>query len=243
MPNMEKLPVSHHPSISVCFPAYNEEATIEGVVNEAYQLLEESGLDYEIIVCDDGSQDRTRLIITNVAGRVTKIRLLIHDQNLGIRYTFEELYSNATKEFVFLNSVDRQWRTEILFEMLPLTKNWDIIIASRIHKPYSLLRNFISWSYNTIPYLLFGVKTHDAGAVKLIRREIIQRFTLVSKSPFAEAERLIRAHRAGYRITIYPVSTSRRKTGIARGVNCNLIKEALCDVFRVWYDLRISRSV
>ena len=47
------------PSISVCFPAYNEEATIEQVLNEAHDLLHASGLEYEILVCNDGSADGT----------------------------------------------------------------------------------------------------------------------------------------------------------------------------------------
>src|ERR1043165_3478343 len=47
------------PSVSLCFPAYNEEASIGPVVEEAHRLATEAGLDFEIIVCDDGSIDRT----------------------------------------------------------------------------------------------------------------------------------------------------------------------------------------
>ena len=72
-----------------------------------------------------------------------------------------------------------------------------------------------TWGFNTVPLILFGVRTFDAGAVKLTRREIIQRFPLVSTSPFSEAERIIRATRAGYRVTEYPVEVSLRKTGRA----------------------------
>jgi glycosyltransferase involved in cell wall biosynthesis len=226
------------PSVSVCFPAYNEEAAIADVLEEAHHLLSTSGLEYEIVVCDDGSADRTAAIIESLAPRIPKLRILKHVRNLGISATFEHLFSSAAKEFVFLNATDRQWRTSLLFELLPLTSHWDIIVASRTDKHYGSVRRFVSWGFNAVPMAVFGVKTFDAGAVKLVRREIIERFPLVSRSPFSEAERLIRATRAGYRVTEYPVEVSTRRTGRASGVRVSFVVGALLDVPRVWWALR-----
>lgn len=225
------------PSVSVCFPAYNEEATICSVLEEAHQLLSKSTLEYEIIVCNDGSKDRTGSIIEGLAAEIPHLRVLHHPNNLGICATFEHLYSEATNEFVFLNSTDRQWKTSIIFDLLPLTKDWDVIIASRKDNHYGAMRRFISWGFNRVPSILFGVRTFDAGAVKLIRREIIQRFALMSRSPFSEAERLIRAARAGYRITQFPVEVSVRQTGVAHGVNIGVVMSSLIDIPRVWWFL------
>jgi len=230
------------PSVSVCFPAYNEEATIGEVLLEAHELLSASGLEYEILVCDDGSTDRTGAILEDLARQIPRLRSFSHARNLGIRATFEHLYSAASKEFVFLNATDRQWKTSILFDLLPLTEQWDIIIASRKKKNYGPFCRFISWIFNTLPPLLFGVETFDAGAVKLVRREIIQRFPLVSRSPFSEAERLIRAARAGYRITEFPVEISARQTGRSRGVSARILLEASRDILRVWWSLRRERE-
>lgn len=226
------------PSVSVCFPAYNEQETIESVLTDAHELLSTSGLDYEILVCDDGSLDNTARIAEEIAARLPRIRVLRNKKNLGIRATFERLYREASNELVFLNSTDRQWETSILFEILPLTCEFDIVIASRRDKHYGLARSFTSWVFNLIPPLLFGVKTYDAGAVKLVRREVIERFTLVSRSPFTEAERLIRAERAGYRIASHPVSVSERGSGKARGAKLSSVIEAGKDVVRVWLALR-----
>ena len=230
------------PSVSVCFPAYNEEATIEYVLTEAHELLSASGLDYEILVCDDGSLDRTGRIIETVAGRLSLIRVLHNPGNQGIRATFERLYRESAKDFVFLNSTDRQWETSVLFDLLPLTHKFDIVIATRNDKHYGLVRRLVSWAFNLIPVVLFGVRTYDAGAVKLVRREIIERFALVSRSPFSEAERLIRAARAGYRIAAYPVPVAERRTGRARGGSLAALTQALTDVMRVWWLLRIKRT-
>jgi Glycosyl transferase family 2 len=225
-------------SVSVCFPAYNEEATIGEVLLEANELLSSSTLNYEILVCNDGSRDRTGIIIDEMAAVIPRLRVLHHQRNLGIWRTFEHLYSEATKEFVFLNSTDQQWQTSIIFDMLPLTRDWDVIVASRIEKHYGTMRRFISWGFNRVPAIVFGAHTFDAGAVKLIRREIIEHFTLVSRSPFSEAERLIRAARAGYQITELPVEVSVRQTGVAHGVKLGVVISSLMDIPRVWWSLR-----
>ena len=229
------------PGVSICFPAFNEEASISSVLLEAREKLSASGVDYEILVCDDGSKDQTGKIADRLSSQIPEMRVLHHSRNLGIRATFEHLYAEARKEFVFLNSTDGQWDTKILFEMLPLTRDADIVIASRIAKHYGPVRRFISWAFNCIPLYLFGVPTFDAGAVKLTKREIIERFKLVSRSPFAEAERIIRASRAGYRITNYPVTISSRQTGRSHGVNVRVLLHAIGDVPRVWWSLSRER--
>ena len=228
-------------SVSVCFPAYNEEATIRGVLEEAHDLLAGSGLDYEILVCNDGSTDATARIIDEVAARVPRMRIIHHPRNRGIHDTFEHLYHEAGKEFVFLNSTDRQWETRVLFDLLPLTREFDIVLAVRERKHYGFVRAVVSWGFNIMPRLLFGLRTSDAGAVKLVKREIIQRFPLVSRSPFSEAERLIRASRAGYRIAQRPTATVARQSGRARGLSRNLVLQSLRDVPRVWRALRAER--
>jgi glycosyltransferase involved in cell wall biosynthesis len=228
-------------SVSVCFPAFNEEGTVRDVLVHAHEILSKSALDYEILVCDDGSKDRTPQILDELGATLPKFRVFHNPKNLGIRATFEFLYSQAQKECVFLNSTDGQWKTEILFDVAPMASQWDVIIASRRNKHYSAFRTFVSWGFNLIPRILFGVRTYDAGAVKLMKREIITRFMLVSKSPFTEAERLIRAARAGYRITEYPVDIAPRRSGKAQGVRFKYVWVALMDLFRVFWAIRIRR--
>ncbi len=229
-------------SLSVCFPAYNEEPTVETVLEEAHALLSESGLDYEILICDDGSTDRTGEIINGLANRLPNFGVLYHPTNRGIRETVEHLYHEASKDLIFINATDRQWETRIVFELLAMANDWDIIVTSRKRKPYTPLRQLVSLLFNLVPRVVFGVETFDAGSVKLVRREIIQRFPLVSRSPFSEAERIIRATRGGYRVTQYPVEVSPRAAGKARGANVNVVLAAAADVIRVWWDLRATRS-
>ena len=229
-----------HPSVSVCFPAYNEEASIRDVVEEAVKLLEDADFEYEILVCDDGSEDATGRIIDELHREIPELRVFHNPENQGMRNTWELLYAKGEKEFVFLNAVDRQWPTQCLFELLPLAGEYDVIVASRIEKHYGPFRRLVSVLYNAVPRWLFGVETYDAGAVKLVRAEIIRHLPVISRSPFTEAERLIRAARAGYRITAVPVETRPRETGVATGAKLGVLAAAAWDVPRVWLDVMRS---
>jgi glycosyltransferase involved in cell wall biosynthesis len=195
-----------------------------------------------MIICNDASKDGTGMIIDEFVTGKPETRAIHHTANKGIRDTFEELNHAAKNDFIFLNSTDGQWKTESLIDMLPMTQNWDVVIASRKKKPYGPGRLVISTIFNWIPRILFGVNTYDAGAVKLIRREIIERFPLISTTPFSEAERLIKAGKAGYKITEFPVDVEYRKTGKSTAVKWDVLKYTLLDAFRVWWSVQIKKD-
>ncbi len=220
--------------VSLCFSVYNEEQTIARVLEETYLEMSAYGAGYEILVCIDGSTDKSPEIIRSAAAKIPKLRIIENDGRKGITYTFERLYKEARGKFVLLNSADQQWPASIIHPMLKLSEQFDIVIASRKQKHYSATRKFVSWMFNAIPECLFGVRTYDAGAAKVLKKEIIERIPIISQSPFAEAERIIRAVRAGYTITEYPVEIFPRTHGKSRGVSLPLVWQSARDAFRVW---------
>jgi glycosyltransferase involved in cell wall biosynthesis len=227
------------PSISVCIPGYNEEATVESAVAQIKAVLEKIDCDYEIIICDDASSDRTGAIIRSMAANDPRLRPIFHEKNKGIRATFEELYATATKDAVFLIPSDLEWPPEILPALVGGFAGADIVIASRIDKNYGFTRAMISKLFNLAPLFLFGVRMEDAGAVKLVRRDIIRQVQIISQSPFSEAERIIRATRLGYKVLSIPTVTRKRKSGVSHGVNLKVVALAASDVARVWWDIRV----
>jgi hypothetical protein len=101
----------------------------------------------------------------------------------------------------------------------------------------------VSAVFNLVPRLAFGVRTYDAGSVKLTRREVLTDIPVISRSPFSEAERLIRASRAGYRIGSVPVDFNPRTTGESSVIKKGTLLLAMQDVLRVWWDLHVRRAV
>jgi glycosyltransferase involved in cell wall biosynthesis len=227
-------------SITICIPAYNEQATIAAVIKEADSVLRQSKLCGEILVIDDGSVDDTWKILSDIENTMPALRIRRHEANMGIAATFTELYQWARSELVFLNSADGQWRMHTLLELLPMAEDHDIIIAQRIDKHYRLGRRIVSWLFNALPVIFFSTRTYDAGSVKLVRREVYD-IPVISSGVFNEAERIIRARRRGFRVGIKQVAHFPRRTGKASGAKPELVAEAMRDLLKCWFDIVILR--
>jgi len=101
-----------------------------------------------------------------------------------------------------------------------------------VNKKYDLQRKIISFSFNFIPGILFGVKLYDAGSTKLYKKKVLQDTKPSSQGVFGEAERIILANRLGYKVTSVPVRHFSRKGGVATGARFNLIHEAFIDMIK-----------
>lgn len=227
---------SGRPSISLVIPAYNEAATIERTMRRSLAVLRDCTADYEFIGLDDGSQDGTFEIMKRIAAEDSKhARVLRHRSNRGIARTFEELYSLATKDFVFLISGDGQFPPEALRQCMPLLTRCDIVVCRRQLKHYTRYRLAISGLYRWLPWMLFGIDLVDPGSIKCVRREIFTAIPVRSQSVFVEAERLLRAVRRGYRFTFVDIDSSPRTGGKATGGRMLLALHAFLDLVRCWW--------
>jgi len=227
-------------SITICIPAYNEQATIAEVIKEANSVLEHTTLRGEILVIDDGSVDDTWNILSDIQKTIPALQIRRHETNKGIAATFRELYQWATSDLVFLNSADGQWKMKTLLELLPMIRQHDIIIAQRIDKHYEGGRRLVSWLFNALPVVLFSTPTYDAGSVKLVRREVYD-IPLLSSGVFNEAERIIRARRRGFRVGVKRIEHFPRHTGKASGAKPWLVAEAMIDLVKCWFDIVVLR--
>jgi len=224
--------------LSVVMPAYNEQPHIEAVIREhigAVIRLADSLKDWEIVCLDDGSQDGTAAIIERLSQQTNKIRLLRHIENKGIYQSQTDLYLNARGTHIYFTGSDGQWPASILLKMFPaLEAGADLVVGVRKNRNavYSLRRQFVSHAFNLLPKVLFGLATRDAGSVKLGVREI---FTcdVISRSPFADAERIIRADKRGFRVEFVPIDFLPRTHGKAKGASLHNVVASLRDCFRL----------
>ena len=223
--------------LSVVMPVYNEEANLEQAIGEHIRLLERIGhRDWEILCVDDASKDNSGRILERMSDADPRIRVLRHSMNLGIYESFDDLFRNARGAYVYMTASDGQWPAENLERMLPLVAGGaELVVGVRQNRNeiYGLKRQLISHAFNFLPRLLFGVKTADAGSVKLGRREIF-RLDLISRSPFAEAERIIQASQHGYRVEFIPIVFRSRGGGKEYGAKWSNVKKSMRDLYRCW---------
>jgi glycosyltransferase involved in cell wall biosynthesis len=231
------------PSISLVVPAYNEEGGLEQTVNRCLHTLRQCADDYEIVILDDCSQDRTPEIMERIRQKDPgHIRTMRHATNKGIAATFEDLYKAATKEYLFLTPADGEYPPEALLDCVKLLPECDIVVCHRQYKHYTAYRHLVSLGYRWFTVLLFGADLYDPGSTKLIRRSLITDIPVTSKSVYVEAERVIRAVRMGYKVGKVNIVQENRKGGKARGAKVETVWLAASDMVRLWWELIVLRK-
>ncbi len=231
------------PSVSLVIAAYNEAESLASVFKRGLTVLQQCSDDYEVVILDDGSTDQTRTVAEELRTEYPEIvRLLCHEENQGICATFEQLYASAEKEYVFDVPGDGEFPPEALLEIVPLLAEFDVVICHRLYRNYTVYRKLVSFFYRFLPRLLFRVDLFDPGSIKCRRREVIQDINVQSRSVFAEAERMIRAVRRGYRIGKVDIRPELRVAGKARGAAWRNVCGATIDLFKLWVRLVVLRQ-
>lgn len=208
--------------ISAFFPAYNEEENILPVVEGALSVLSDIADEYEVIVVlYEGSTDRTRCIVSEMAAADPRVRLVI--QPIGERGYGAAMrmgYENARYEYIFYSDADRQYDLEELRGFLPLIRNAGLVVGYRRVRRDPLIRLFVARVYNLIMRAFFGLEQRDVDcAFKLVRKSIFDRISLNCRTGLSDTELLVKAHLAGCDIVEVAVSHFPR---IAGGTNFDI---------------------
>lgn len=221
-------------SLSIVVPAYNEAANIEATVADALRVGAGVAPRLEVVVCDDGSKDDTGAILDRLAAGEPRLRVLHRAKNRGIEASIRALYARAAHAWIFLNSADRQAPMEILEEMAAAAERGaDLVLGVRSNKAavYTPYRRVVSWSYSRISRLL-GAPGGDPGSIKMGRKRFLD-VPVVATGVFAEAERVVRAARAGAQIAVVPMEFRARTGGKATGARRDVVARAGVDAVKV----------
>jgi len=113
------------PYVSVLMTSYNHERFISEAIES---VLGQTIQDFELIIIDNGSTDRSQQIIKNYSKKDDRIRAIFHDENMGIPKTYNELYENAKGKFVSGICSDDVWVKNKLEKQLEVMKQDENLI-------------------------------------------------------------------------------------------------------------------
>jgi glycosyltransferase involved in cell wall biosynthesis len=171
-------------SISIFFPAFNDEQTIGELVRNALAILPSVTDDYEVLVINDGSSDGTASLLDELSKEDSHVKPIHHETNRGYGGALQSGFANATKEFVFYTDGDGQYDVRELTRLLPLMKpGIDVVNGYKSKRADSLHRVIIGKIYNRTARLLFRLPIRDVDCdFRLIRREALQHIGEISTS-------------------------------------------------------------
>lgn len=228
-------------SISVIITAYNEEQGLEQSVLSTRQTFHDLGLDYEIIIVDDCSQDRTPQIIKDISKRYPEIRYIEHEKNMGSGCAFKTGIAHATKDYVIFVPVDNPLDLADIQAYLPRMAVCDIIVGSRLDRVgYSRFARFASFMYNRIFVpLLFNIGVDDVNWIQVYRRSLFTDgiITFDGSRFFWLVEILVQAKRNLLVVAEVPARMKKRAYGRATSTRLIIMLEAFWHMLRFWYKI------
>ena len=223
-------------SLSVVLPAHNEEGNISDTVAGCVSYLEKNGIDYEVVVVNDGSRDRTRQIVEEISSSNPRVILVNHETNKGYGSALRSGFDKASKQYIFFMDSDGQFDINDLDRLLPHAGEDKAVIGYREDRADSLIRSLNAWLYGMYIYLVFGLRVKDMDCAFKVFPRAAYRAVMPIKSEGAlfSAEFLIKLKRSGYTFIQVPVRHFPRVFGSQTGANIGVIMK----MFRESWKLR-----
>jgi glycosyltransferase involved in cell wall biosynthesis len=240
-PGAESLIDSEQPAVSAILPAYNEEAVIERSVRHVAEVLSRVVDDFEIIVTNDGSRDRTGEVLDRLQSEpALRLRVVTHPHNLGYGAALASGFDAAAKALIFFTDGDKQFNVAEIVDFLPeLGPDTDMVIGWRRQRADPPLRLLNAWGWKMVIHALFGYTARDVDcAFKLFRRSVWDTLVVQSRGATFSAEFLIKARRHGYVVKERPVSHLPRTAGEATGARPSVIARAFVELVRLRWTLQ-----
>lgn len=160
-------------SISVIVPVYNEEKVLEGVTKEILQYMNSLKLDYEILICNNGSIDKSEEITKKLAKQNKNIKSFYTPQK-GIGSALRLGIKNANNEYITYLPSDGEMDYSFIERALPLMKEYDLITGSRYTKMNlfwkDYLRMFLSMGLVYITRIMMPLPITEIGPAKMFRK-------------------------------------------------------------------------
>ena len=235
---MEAVPT---PQLSILIPIYNEETILESAVDALVAELGQHPWSYEILLCENGSRDRTREIGAELAARIPGLSIFSYPEpNYG--GALREGMKRARGEHLICFEIDF-WDVAFIGQCLPRLERYDIVIGSKRARGAKDTRPFVrrlaTRVFNLMLSVLLGFKGTDTHGLKALRRRSVLDIVDACETDrdVFVTELIVRAQYLGLAITEIPIAVHE-----IRPAPINIyrrVPKALRQVMRLW---RLSRG-
>ena len=232
--------------LSVIIPAYNEADSIVGTADELVSVLQREGIEYEVVIVDDGSRDGTIEQITALQQNGSRIKAVRYENNMGKGHALKYGFQFCEGDLVlFLDASDLPPAQIPRFVQYMTEHGADIAIGSKRHPlsevRYPLTRRLYSRAYSLLIQIMFDLSITDTQVgLKLFKREVLDEVfpkVLVKRYAF-DLELLANAKRLGYNTVEVPIVLA---YGLSSRMDMKNIGYMFVDTLAIFYRMRILR--
>ena len=219
--------------VSVIINVFNEADTIENEIRDIYQTIINRIPSSELIVAEDGSTDGTSAIIKRL---VTQLGV-IHSTSIerkGYSKAFRDAIQLARNPWIFYSDTGGKNDFSDFWKLYQIRKEADLVIGNRSGRTDQLYRKMLTWVYNLLLNIYFGVHVKDADSgFRLYKTSLLKKIALQEwiNKDLISSEIVIRMYRLGAKIKEVPIVYKQRK-GISRGLPLKKIPKVVVRVLR-----------
>lgn len=227
-------------SICVIIPALNEEANLAATVDMVERAVAPRFADYELIVVDDGSTDRTAQVADGLARRDCRIRVVHHYQNMGLGYSFREGVELATKAFVGWLPGDSNgiFSQEDVDRVFAAVGRADFVLIHLTADYRTPLRRELSRAFVVAMNLLFGLRLKYYNGANFFRAGLIQQLRGQSDGYGLFSGILVHLVRAGFSYEEVGVA-NRDRDNSSKALRLRNLVQVFLAVARLLWEVRI----
>jgi glycosyltransferase involved in cell wall biosynthesis len=232
--------------LSVFFPCYNEENNLEATFNKSLPIIKDIADKWEVLIINDGSKDDTAKVAEKIAKLYPfQVHIITHHPNRGYGAAFKSGLYHSRYSWIAFTDADGQFDFSDIKKLIEDQKNTkaDLVIGYYLGRKVPFYRIWGSKVWQLAVLILFGLKVRDIDCgFKLINKRVVDTIPKLEaeRGPFISSEFLIKAKRAGFKITEVGVHHYQRLSGKATGAKLNVILSGLWDLFRLWFKLNLD---
>lgn len=233
--------ISKKTGVSIFFPCYNDKETISRLINNAILTIRKFTTKFEIIVVDDASTDGSRELLLKLTKKISSLKTVFHNQNTGYGGVLMSGFKTAKYEYIFYTDGDGQYDIKDLPLLLyTITDDVDFINGIKMSRHDPTYRIVIGNLYAFLARWLFWVPIFDIDCdFRLIRKRIIDKINLKSKSGAICIELVKKAQLVGAKFRQVSVRHYERTSGVSQFFRADRILNTLKEVFFLWIELVI----
>lgn len=230
--------IKKRPSLSIVIPAYNEEESLGYVLRDTLKDLPKAVKDYEIIIVNDGSTDRTPQVADSFAKKSKNIRV-IHQKNEGYNKAMITGLKAATKDYVGYMQADGQDLIRDMVNCFKIMDKYDLVLGIRGKRiDYNPYRLILSYGCLILYRVLFGLKYEDVHWVYIWKTKEVQKLKFDPKGGiFILVESLVKFKRKGLKIGEASSPYRPRYGGENKNTGLKVVWRTFVSMINLWWKI------
>jgi dolichol-phosphate mannosyltransferase len=225
---------------SVVIPVYNEEGSLEHLQQRLYKVMESITTDYEILYIDDGSSDRSSVVLQKISQNYPAVKVLTLLRNSGQSTALFAGFKAAAGRWIITLDSDGQNPPEDILRLIEFCGEFDYIAGVRKKRNDTFGKRWASKTARAFRSAILGDITRDTGcSLKVFKKEIAQSLPL-----FRNFHRFFTflVRERGFSVKEVSVSHEKRKAGKSKYGNWQRLKEGVWDLMGVvWLKTRMIK--